>query len=62
MMMMMMVVVVVVMMMMMTAVSMTRTMKHDRIGRKLSCLVPVGLCFMTVRLIILPDVLDLTAF
>jgi hypothetical protein len=44
------------MMMMMMTTLMTRTLKHNRIGRKLSCLVPVGSCFMTVRLIILPEV------
>ena len=35
---------------------MTRAMKRKRIGRNLSCLVPVDSCFMRVRLIILPEV------
>jgi hypothetical protein len=52
--MMMMVVVVImmkamIMMMTMKLILLTGTMKHNRIGRELSCLVSVDLCFMTVQ-------------
>jgi len=43
------------MMMTMILILMTRTMKHNRIGRKLSCLVSVDSRFMTVQSIILPQ-------